>query len=77
MNTSTLFHLDLNDFAKGIVVAVLVAILGGIQQAFIGHGLDFGAFDWGSIFNLAVMAGMGYLTKNLITDSNGKILGGF
>ena len=72
---STLFHLNINDFEKGLIVAVLVAILGAIQQALIGHGFDFSQYDWGGILNLALIAATGYLSKNLMTNSYGQFLG--
>ena len=72
---SKLFNLNSNDFIKGVVVAFMAAILGGLQQALTAHGVDVAAYDWGFIFNLGVTAGLGYLTKNWMTDSSGKIFG--
>ena len=76
MNTkSTLWHLNLNDFEKGCIVAVLTAIIGGIQQALVGHGLNILNYDWGGIVNLGIIAGMAYLSKNWMTNSYGAFLG--
>ena len=72
---STLWHLNISDFEKGLIVAVLVAVLGALQQALIGHGLNFGQFDWGGILNLSLIAATGYLSKNLMTNSYGAFLG--
>ncbi len=73
--SSNLFSLRAEDFAKGAALAVIVAVLGGAQQLFLVHGFDFGSYDWAMIVNLAITAGLGYLTKNFISDSNGAVLG--
>ncbi len=75
MNYSTLFSLNTQDFAKGLVVVIITAILGILQQMLVSHGLDFASYNWGQIGQIALTAGIGYLTKNLISDSNGKVLG--
>lgn len=69
------FSLNLNDFAKGAIVVVIVAFLGGLQQMLTAHGLDFANYDWSLIANLALTAGVGYLSKNFLQDSDGKVLG--
>lgn len=74
---SNLFRLDIRDFSKGLVVAVLVVVLGSIQQALGEHGLDFAAFDWSGIFEVAVTAAVAYLSKNFLSDNNDKVLGRF
>lgn len=75
MNTSQLFKLNWADVAKGVVVAVLVAVLGAVQQSLNGHGLDVGAYDWGSILDVAWKAAVAYIGKNFVSDSNGKVFG--
>lgn len=70
-----MFRLNLKDLAKGLVVAVLVAGLGGLQQMLNGHGFDFGNYDWASIYDVAWKAGVAYLGKNFISDSDGKVGG--
>lgn len=71
---SKLYTLSLNDFQKGLILAVATAFFGVMQQFFIAHGTDFGAYDWGSIVNVVILAFMGYLSKNYFTNSEGKIL---
>ena len=72
---SNLFRLDSKDWIKGLVVAVLVAIVGAVQQMLQGHGLDFALYDWAGIMDIALKAGAGYLMKNFLTDDTGKIVG--
>lgn len=75
MNTSSLFHLNLSDLAKGVAVIVIGAVLGALQQAVSAHGLDVTAYDWNGILQFAVAAGFTYLTKNFLSNSDGKVLG--
>lgn len=75
MNTSDMFTLNWTDLGKGLVVAILTVILGALQQAITGHGINFASYDWGGMLNIAVSAGVAYLAKNFISDSDGKVLG--
>lgn len=75
---SEMFHLNLNDFAKGAVTAVISAVvmsLAGIMS----NGFDVFNADWHAILNLAInsaiAAFLGYMGKNLLSDSDGRVLG--
>ena len=70
-----MFRLNMQDLVRGVVVAVVAVILGGLQQSLTTHGLDFASYDWGSMLNMALVAGGAYLSKNLLSDSDGKVLG--
>jgi hypothetical protein len=72
---SSFFSLNRADLLKGLVVAVLVALLGAVQQALTGHGLDVTSFDWAGILDVSWKAGLAYLGKNLFTTSDGKFAG--
>ena len=72
---SKLWRLNGKDFIKGLVVAVLVAVLAVIQNLLKEKGLDLTAVDWQSVGNVAVTAAVAYLGKNLITDENDKLGG--
>lgn len=72
---SALFKLNLRDVGKGIALTVIVVVLGALQQGFTEYGFDIMSFDWSGILNLAWMAGVGYLTKNLLSTEDGKVLG--
>lgn len=76
MNSGFL-KLNLSDLGKGIVVAVITVILSSLQQMVSGHGLDVASYDWAGMLDLAFKAAGAYLLKNLISDSDGKVLGGF
>ncbi len=74
---SMLFRLNTTDLVKGIAVAVAAVVLGALQQALTAHGFDVASYDWNGILNLAVTAGLAYLSKNFLSDNNGAVLGKF
>lgn len=74
MNSSFL-RLNVRDITKGLAVAVIGVVLSALQQALTAHGFNFGDYDWSFILNVSVMAGISYLTKNLLTTNDGQILG--
>ena len=67
---SAFLRLNLSDFEKGLILAIIVAVLTYLQQA-IGEG-GFSGINWQIVINTAVLAGIGYLLKNLSTNSEGK-----
>lgn len=71
MKNSKLFTLNLNDFAKGLVVVVLTAAITALYQSYSTIPLK---IDWGMILNTSVFAGLGYILKQIGTNSKGKIL---
>ena len=72
---SDLFRLKLNDLTKGLVIAVLAVVLGAIQESLTAHGLDFASYDWAGILDLTWKVVGVYLTKNLLSDKEGRVLG--
>ena len=66
---SAFLKLNSNDFIRGLVVSVLAAVLTGIQQMLTS------GFDWTQLWHIALVSGLSYLSKNLLTDSDGKVLG--
>lgn len=71
MKNSKLFKLNLNDFLKGLLVVVLTAIVSTLYQNFISVPPK---IDWGMVLNNSIIAGLGYILKNLGTNSRGKVL---
>lgn len=74
---SGFLKLNLKDLSKGLVVAILGAVLISFKEALDGNGLEFASYDWKAIFDFAWQAATVYLAKNLLTDSQGKVLGKF
>ncbi len=72
---SAFFALDSNDFAKGLIVAVCAAVLTFVANLFQAPGFSFGGIDWGQIGQIALMAGVSYLAKNLLTTQTGSFMG--
>lgn len=68
---SQLWNLQTQDFVKGLVVAVLVAVLTLIMQFLTNNA----TIVWSQVGSAALVAGCSYLLKNLATDQNGKLLG--
>lgn len=70
---SKLFTLDGKDLLKGLILAVITAILTGIYQIVQTNA----ALDWATFKPIAtatVLAVISYLIKNLATNSNGQFL---
>lgn len=67
------FSINLNDALRAILVAVITAVIGGVQQSLGQHGLDFSAWDWKFILDLGLSAGGAYITKNYFQGADGKI----
>lgn len=76
---SAFLRLNRNDFLKAAVTAafagVVIALAGIVTQP----NFDLFTVDWASVLKTAVNAGfaafVGYLGKNLVTDSQGKMFG--
>lgn len=73
MNKSAFLSLNWQDVGKGLVVAVLTAVLSAIIDV-IGDGSLPTAEEWKHIAGIAVTAGGGYLLKNVLSNSNGQPL---
>ena len=67
---SNIFKLKARDWAGATVSAVLVAVIGYVLK--IG---DVFILDWHTIVNIAVMAGLASLIKNLLTTEDGNFVG--
>lgn len=70
MKTSKLFSLNWQDFAKGLLMAVLTPVVVIIQQS-IENGTF--TFDWKVIALSAIGGGLAYLTKNFFTTPKEEI----
>lgn len=66
MKTSALFSLGLNDFGKGLLVAIGGAVVAAIETSLQAGSLT---FDWKAIGTAALAAGVSYLAKNFFTPA--------
>jgi hypothetical protein len=69
MNDSKFLTLNWKDLVKGLLVAILGAIVAGVTSA-----LQTNTFDLKAIGMGALVAGLSYITKNLFTNSDGAPL---
>lgn len=74
-----MFSLKLNDWTRGLIVAVFSAVAISIAGIFASSGFDVFNVDWRHIINLAIQTGaasfIGYMTKNFLSDNRGAVLG--
>lgn len=72
---SQLFKIDWKDVVKGIVLAMLTAVVAWIVQALGTPGFSLSQVDWNEIGKIALTSGLGYILKNYLSDDNGRVLG--
>lgn len=72
---STLFHLVKADFTKGLVVAIITPAILGLASALQTPGFDLATFDWAMMVKIGIAAGLGYIVKNWLSTSDGKVFG--
>lgn len=72
---SAFLKLKSNDFVRGAVVAVLAAVFTVLAQWFNAPGFDYADFNWPELAKVATGAFVAYMSKNLVTSSNGKVFG--
>ena len=73
MNHSNFFSLDWKDLGKGLILALIVSLQGTLMPL-LGNGTFPTKEQWITIGSTALQVVIGYLIKNLVTNSDGKIL---
>lgn len=68
---STFLSLNSKDFIKGLFIAILTAVITMLYTSIEAGEL---MINWKSIGMTAISAALAYITKNLLTNSNGDIL---
>lgn len=69
---SNFLNLNFKDFLKGLLTAVITAVSAYIYEVI--QSADLTAIDWKFVGTTALIASIGYLTKNLLTNSDGEPL---
>jgi hypothetical protein len=69
---STIFNLNIQDLAKGLILTVLTSVITIVYNTVSAGSLT---FDWQAIGLTALTSGLAYLMKNLLTNSKGEFLG--
>jgi len=76
---SEFLKINSKDVIRGIATAIFAAVFISLYQIVTAPGFDLFTVDWHSVvqvsLNAAVAAFIGYIVKNLLTDSQGKFLG--
>jgi len=75
MANSSFGKLNVRDVLGGLAAAVVVIVLGALQQAVTAHGFAMASYDWTSIINIAWKTAGAYLATNVFTTKEGKFLG--
>lgn len=70
---SNFLSINWSDAIKGLVIAVLTAVLTGLLKIFETGALPTLA-DLQTIGIIAITAGLSYILKNLLTNSDGKMM---
>jgi hypothetical protein len=70
---SKILRLNSQDFIKGLIVTVICTLITGTYQI-IASGLVFNWETLKPVVIAAIGAGVSYLTKNLLTNSNGEFM---
>ena len=71
---SNFFSLNWLDLAKGLLVAVIGAILSAVYEAIVGGTLSWTWAFFQPIVLTGVAAGIAYLIKNFLSNSSGEPL---
>ena len=71
-NTSDFFNLNWRDLGKGLLLAVITAVLTYVYEAFQTGGIT--SVDWKLVGSTALVSAVSYLFKNLLTNSEGEVL---
>lgn len=66
MKSSNFLTLNAKDFVKGLIMAVIGAVWGIVEPLITSGSI---AFDFGKIGKYALIAAIGYLFKNFLTNS--------
>lgn len=70
---SKLGSLHLSDWGRGLLMAALVPALVLLEQL-IMQGKSLSEVNYTAVWQAAIAGGLGYIIKNLSTNSEGKIL---
>jgi hypothetical protein len=71
--SSKFLRLNRRDFIRGLIITVICAFITGTYQV-IASGFEFNWITMKPVVIAAVGAGVSYLTKNLLTNSQGNFM---
>ena len=68
---TNLWNIKMGDWERALIVAILTTPITIIYDTLQAGTLD---FDWKKIMGAALAGGVGYILKNFLTGSSGKLL---
>jgi len=68
---SSIFTLNKADFIKGLIIAIITAVITLLYNTVQTGSLT---FDWKAISTAAASAALAYIMKNLLTNSDNEFL---
>jgi hypothetical protein len=71
---SNFLNLNWKDILKGFILSIITALVAGVYQAIQTGGIQFTWLFWQPIVYSAIGAGLAYLIKNVLTNSNDQFL---
>lgn len=71
---SNLGKLNVSDFAKGVLLAFLTALITGLYNAIQNGGIEFTWIFFKPILLISFGAALAYIIKNWLTNSSGEFL---
>lgn len=71
MKQSSFLTIGLKDILKGFILAILTSVITIISTTIDAGSLT---FNWPLIGKTAMVAGLGYLLKNVLTNNNDQFL---
>jgi hypothetical protein len=74
MERSRFLNINWGDLGKGLLIAFLTALLGGVLELLQSGELPVTWAMWAPIFELSLAAAVSYLLKNMFTNSEGEIM---
>ena len=74
METSNFLSLNTRDFINGLVIAVIGGVVETLHQM-LQAGTALPDINWSALLGVALTVALAYLSKNLMTAKNGKVLG--
>ena len=72
---SEFLRINFKDISKGLVIAVLAAIFASMAEIMQSPDFSMATFNYDAVIKIAVITSLSYLSKNLISDKDGRVLG--
>jgi len=71
--------LNLGDIGRGLVTAIFAGLISVLYGVTAQAGFDLFSADWAvigkQVLNISLTTFLAYMSKNLLTDSSGRVLG--